>query len=359
MPSLLTIPRELRDKILNLIVSPFIPAPQTISDAGKRALLDDFPFCGYSCHSGSVFYVEHPKRTDTASLLLVNHQLHIETLDAIRILPTKHSYMLDVVIHEEKGVVPTWIYVPALTTRVDRVYTQIRSIGFPSQDRWTLFRGGCGGPPALTWAFYNLIERFVKVGPVGRRANKEDKRISIKDLIIDVRTPDVAPELIAPAVIDSTGGGALCFGENAGRQYSSRDTFEFPVMRHPKSIAAYISSDFHYLLMMCGDRGMYGGIIYERIGSIKVLVDGEPFDDDDCPFEWDIADCLAKMKYSRSWGNFRSSDPQDERKKAYKKWLEQVYKSRVELGLPVKPNEEALRKKFCLVGVNVGSGTSK
>jgi hypothetical protein len=34
---------------------------------------------------------------------------------------------------------------------------------------------------------------------------------------------------------------------------------------------------------------------------------------------------------------------EDKRRKAHKQWIEQIYKARVELGLPVKPNVEAIR----------------
>ncbi|KAE9377715.1 hypothetical protein N431DRAFT_434861 [Stipitochalara longipes BDJ] len=336
MPTLLTIPRELRDKIFTLIVSPYVPELQDISDPSNRATLDDYKYDKYF-HGRNVLYIEHPKKIDTASLLLVNRQLHTETLDVIRVLPTKHSYFLDIIIAEEKNLWPTWLYVPVLTTRVDRVYAQIRSIGFPTHKRG-LFNGGAGGPPSMTWALYNLIERFLKVGPVGRQAERGDKRFSINELIIDVRTPDVGPELISPERTPAMNSGPLSFGNSRRRGNSASET---PLMRHPKVIAIYIAWDLKRIMEMDGDYGENGAIIYERIGSIKLLVDGEPFTDSawepEVKSEWDLADCLANMKYGAYWGNFRRSHPQDERRRAYNLWVEKAYKSRVELGLPVKP----------------------
>jgi hypothetical protein len=226
MPSFLTLPRELRDKILNLVISP-LPAPQDISDEGNRVRLKDYHHDRSTRAPGNVLYIEHPKRTDAASLRLVNRQLSTEIIDVIRIFPTKHSYILDITI-AERELLPTWLYVPELTMRVDRVYTQIRSIGFPTQTCRQLFEGGDGGPPAifLSWAFYNIIDRFLKVGPVGRQPGKINKMISVKELIIDVRIPDVAPELIAPAVIESYGGGALYFRGSGANGPAS------PVMRN-------------------------------------------------------------------------------------------------------------------------------
>ena len=84
IPFLLALPSELRDKIPSLIVSPFILAPQDFSNESDRAGLNDIQY------------------TAAASSTLVNHQLHTETLDAMRILPIKHSYILDVAILKEE-----------------------------------------------------------------------------------------------------------------------------------------------------------------------------------------------------------------------------------------------------------------
>jgi len=336
MPTLLTIPRELRDKILSLIVSSYVPEPQDISDSSNRSTLDDFQYDSPYFHGRKVLYIEHPKQTDTASLLLVNRQLHSETLEVIGILPTKHSYVLDVVIAEEQKLWPTWLYVPALTRKVDRVYCQFRSIGFPAG---ALFRGGCGGPPAMTWALLNLIERFLKVGPVGRQAERADNRFGINEVIIDVRTPDVDPELIAPERTPAMGSGGQSFGRRGSRPRSDSKT---PLIRHPKGIAIYIVRDLNKMMEMWGDHGVHGRIIFERVGSIKVLVDGEPFTDSawdhDVVSEWDVADILAKIQYRGHWGDWtkrRWSD--DQRREACNNWIKKAYESRVELGLAVKP----------------------
>jgi hypothetical protein len=111
-----------------------------------------------------------------------------------------------------------------------------------------------------------------------------------------------------------------------------------PVMRHPKSVAALVTLSLSGLLAMGRDFANYGGLLYERIGRIKVLVDGEPFEE--WRSEWDITDLLAESRYRDWFGALSSSYPQDKRKVAYKEWLRKTYGSRVEFGLPVKPNVE-------------------
>jgi hypothetical protein len=113
---------------------------------------------------------------DSTTLLLLNHQIHRETQELIRLLPTK-SYVLDVIVANEAKFWATWLYAPVLTTRVDQVYATIQTMGYPEQGR-PIFRGGNGWPPPFTFALYDLIERGVKVGPVGRRTRRNDKKIS-------------------------------------------------------------------------------------------------------------------------------------------------------------------------------------
>ena len=92
---------------------------------------------------------------------------------------------------------PTWLCVPELTTGVENVHATFRIIG-TSKDHGSGFTGGCGGPPLITWSFYNLLERFLKVGPLGLQKKDIDKRISIKTLEIDIQTPDVPEHTIVP-----------------------------------------------------------------------------------------------------------------------------------------------------------------
>lgn len=338
MPTLLSLPREILDKILKLLIEVYTPAPQDISDASNRASLNDFKYEGCFYHGWNNLYIEDPPKPDVASLLLVNRQLRAETLDVIRLLPTRHSYILDVLIVEEKEIWPTWLYVPVLTTRVDRVYCQIRNIGFPTQDRQvqSLYQRGDGGPAAIAWAYYNLVERFLKVGPIGRQPGKEDKRISIKELVIDILTPDGLPD---PKNLEYLKNRLRVASE---RRIRFREG-ESPFMRHPKSVANNVFMGFSGLLSMKRDFAHYGGLIYDRIGSIKVLVDGAPLRISEFfggPAEWDIADRLVKFKYFEGFGDYSSSYPENNRRAAYDQWLKETYKTRVELGLPVRPNIE-------------------
>lgn len=96
--------------------------------------------------------------------LLVNYQLHRETLDALTIMPRKHSYHLDVMLVDEKSLWPAWLSVLHHTTRVDTVHATFRLFGACKYSQ-SGFRGGDEGPPGISWAFCSLLERFLRIGP--------------------------------------------------------------------------------------------------------------------------------------------------------------------------------------------------
>jgi hypothetical protein len=249
---------------------------------------------------------------DSTKLLLLNHQIHREAQELIRLLPTK-SYVMDVIIANETNLWATWLYAPVLTTRVDQVYATIRSMGYPEQGR-PIFRGGDGGPPPLTYALYNLIERGVKVGPVGRRTSRNDEKISIKEIIIDVQSPDVSASEILP--------GEHCTDQES-KQYRNQKGPMF--LRDSEYILCFVLRELESVLLMSYHTAEWGGLIYERIGKIKVLLDGE------LRKEWDLAKELATVKFDDSFGNH----PREKRPEVFRRWKLNAYRTRVKTGLPV------------------------
>jgi hypothetical protein len=52
--------------------------------------------------------------------------------------------------------------------------------------------------------------------------------------------------------------------------------------------------------------------------------------------EWDLAKCLADLKFNDNFGNY----PREQRPEVFRKWKLKAYKTRIELGLPVMPLKE-------------------
>jgi hypothetical protein len=313
MPTFVELPRELVAKILSLVLSTYEEAPQDVSDPSGRAEFDDLEFSSWRSSYG-VMYIEQPAMRDATSLLLLNHQLHNETLETIRLLPNKHSYVLDLIIANEEKLWPTWLYAPVYSTRVDKVYAAIRTIGYLQKRGYhsnNIFEGG--GPHRITLSFWNLIERFLKVGPVGRRMRKNDRRISLKELVIDVHSPDPVYKILP---MDHSGQfRAQAYRENNGPDY----------LMNPEYILQHILGDIRGALAMGNATASYGSLVYERVGSIKVLMDGELHK------EWDLAKCLNDVQFNNSFGNY----PREKRTGVFRKWKRNAYKARVEFGLPV------------------------
>jgi hypothetical protein len=151
---------------------------------------------------------------------------------------------------------------------------------------------------------------------VGRRTRKDDKKISIKELVIDIRTPDVPSSKILPR--------QHC-EQRRKERYRKENGPDY--LLHPGYILDYVTSDIWMLLNMSYHSASYGTLLYERIGSIKVLMDGELHE------EWDLAKCLADVKFNDSFGH----RPRETRREVFSRWKLQAHQTRIELGLPVTP----------------------
>lgn len=320
MPALLDLPRELRDKILSLVIDNPAPAPVDALAKSDRTELHDVKYNGWYGGDG-VKYSVLESRTDIQPILLVNHQLHAESLAALDLLPTKYCYSLDIMIVDECELWPTWLLVPALTTRVDKVYAAFRSSGI-SKGHHIGFSGGCGGPPMITWCFYSILERFLRVGAKGLQEKEHDELVSIKLLEVDVRTPDVAPDMLAPKDI-----------YRVDKLHRLRKESGIDYLMHPEFIVNFIASEIKTLLVMGYHTAAFGGIVFERIGTIRLMLDGEVRE------EWDLAKLFSSIRFNDSFGHIQ---PRERRPEMFKKWKARAYKTRIELGLPVIPLEEGI-----------------
>jgi len=201
MPSLLTLPRELRDEIISYaILAPLNEAPPltaTFSDLtdGRDSVCN--PGLRAWGITDAIKYKLGNVPSSSASLLLVNRQLYSETVSNLLILPESRTYDLDIILLDEVLLLPTWLRVPMLTTSVDKINVTFRIAGSsPAHERYRTygsysgFNIGNGAGPAMSWLIYSLLERFFKVGPTGERKSDEHKHVTIKTLDINVQTPD-------------------------------------------------------------------------------------------------------------------------------------------------------------------------
>ncbi|KAK0125664.1 hypothetical protein ONS95_000333 [Cadophora gregata] len=254
MSLLLQIPRELRDKILEFVISCTVIAPPSSPNDhdGRQSLKDTF----WMANSGVLYQKDTQMRG--IPTLAINRQIRTETLDVMTLmqLPSLRSYKLDVMIVEEWELWPTWLYVPTTTTRVEEVRATFRIFGVTPRRR-SGYCGGDGGPPSLVWTFLNLIGRFLHVGPVSKREKVYDKHIKIRHLILDFLTPDGPEEMIAPAM-------------NHDRFRLLRKRTGIKYLKNPRSVLTFVKD---YLGYLRGDSD-FGSKLYERVGKVTLMLDG-------------------------------------------------------------------------------------
>ena len=345
MPCLLTLPREIRDGILELVVCNERAPPQNPTAASSdRTLLDVLERRSWSYASQYIKYEGQGSNgaytTNSLSLLLANHQLSSETQDVLERLSTTYSYGLDVMLVDEKELWPTWVSVPALSTQVDSVVATFRIFGTWGGEGRFAFGIGCG-PPEIVWCFYSLMERFLTCGPVGeRKLPSPDRKITVKFLILNILTPlglePVATDdlqtygqwyrsridryRVSDDVEDDAAGAARAAGTNIPMQ--------------PAWLANFLHGYICDLLDMGYHTASAGAIMYERIGTIRICVDGE------LRHEYGLGEYLARLRFTDAGQTFGNVYPRENRLPFFWQWKKKALKMRKEAGLPIGELED-------------------
>lgn len=200
MPGLLDLPREIRDKVLSLVLATPIAPPQKPDNAIRRKEIrkpKSDPIQGWFDGEG-VQYAPGFSRIDLLPTLLSNRELYNESLVVISSLNTKSFYELEVMLVNEKELWPTWTFVPVPTAHAQKVKASFRTFGCREKgpgNRYGGFTEGAGGPPLITWSFYSFLARFLSLGQNGLPANEAERGTSISVLEPNFSTPSgpIAP----------------------------------------------------------------------------------------------------------------------------------------------------------------------
>jgi hypothetical protein len=97
----------------------------------------------------------------------------------------------------------------------------------------------------------------------------------------------------------------------------------------PAFVADFLKDHIQQLLQMNYDTAEYGGILYERIGTIRISVNGEQQD------VFDMGEILSKLSYHDHRLTFGHICDHRQRLPAFWEWKNEAYKKREERGLPV------------------------
>ncbi|KAK0120703.1 hypothetical protein ONS96_010906 [Cadophora gregata f. sp. sojae] len=170
---------------------------------------------------------------------------------------------------EEDELWPTWLYIPAVTTRVNELVATIRICGLPGENYRYGFCQADGGPPRIIWAFWNLLTCFLNGGPRAREI-KHDVEASIKSLVIDIRTPDVPIEMIAPIEVKIEGEPYLGYYSYVykGLQRLREDTgYPYVMVSYFEHDSSYIEANGPPVLSKCRENSCLFYVESDDAGS--------------------------------------------------------------------------------------------
>ncbi|KAK7679628.1 hypothetical protein QCA50_017340 [Cerrena zonata] len=348
--TLLNVPPEIRHEIIeNVLLSPF----QTPKDITSALSSRQEPLQGWDYREklfktwrDGPLHVRFPQDGSSfcyisraTPLLLTNKQINEETRTTVmRLRGQTRIYELDVLVVHEQQFWPTWSFVPVWTQEIDQVDVTFRIFGNLAQiikenrRLWSAFRIGNGSPPSLTWCFYYLLERFLRLGPDVTRSvldpTSPDRKFSVKTLNVNI----------------TVGEGEVMLGEEEQGSWRelqdihhygyADDDGETPpdfqgsrVMR-PEWLANFVIEYLHILTSMGYHTAKYGAILFERVGTIRVSVEGVLL------HEIELGSVLDKLNWSNPGHTFGHLN-RDERLDAFAKWKRNTRKLRIKRNLPV------------------------
>jgi hypothetical protein len=274
MASFLEIPQELRNKILELAINTDTAPPQyaNVDNAAEYKELDDIVYQSWT-NGKDVLYPQSSIPSNALSLLLVSRSMQAQSLAALARLKCSSTFKMDVLLVQESELWATWTsHRPIFTPNVETIHVSFRILPMIKEDpggRSHAFRGGNGGPPIIFWHLYTLLERSLRCGPVMVPIKREKGFRAIQWLDLDVLTPSNISE------------------EQKRLEQPGKLFHVLP----PRKWMAIIRQGIAIILRMSRDSFPMGRVLYERVGKIRLMRDGE------VQIEFDLANLLSEMRY--------------------------------------------------------------
>ncbi|OQE16496.1 hypothetical protein PENFLA_c027G03680 [Penicillium flavigenum] len=281
MASFINLPTELRLIIIRHTLHHRRESPPTPSTS-NRDHIEDFKPVAESWQLGGcgVYYEESHKHcpTNCLPLLLTNRQISAETKSVLSRMET--DYVLDISVLNDIYLFPTWITVPRLSHRVNHLRAEVRLFGHIITDKAARTQMGDGGRNGIHFAFHQILQRFLMYGPVGEKKGRdndgyENKNISVRVLELDFTSAEEAFPF-PPEKFDWRDYNRQLIGHGKLEGYKPR----------PEWMARWICKWIRRILAMDSYGMIYGSMIYENVGTLRVLADGiliEELDLSHCP----------------------------------------------------------------------------
>ncbi|KAF7337637.1 putative carbohydrate esterase family 16 protein [Mycena sanguinolenta] len=337
MPTFDSLLPEIHDMIFEEVISSTLPCHDYERDHQEDRV--QFKDVSYRGRSGGT-RVKWQK-TQTAhpadALLLVNHQVRAEAKGAWKRVVRKLPCHVDVMFAAEAELRPTFLSVYTDATHFDVVHAQFRVVGLPDAavfapeekptDPKAIWWAFDRNMPHVNWMFFDLLHRFLKAGPRLSQPEEVDQHITVRKLEINVLSPPdfglLPPKDVSfhtwllarrPRRITATRYGR---GVDEEQEDEKKDLHR--TQMRPEWLCDWIAGNIRRLTAMDYSTMHYGGIFYERIDEIVVLLDGE---------ERAIFKLGQMLSELYPWGS------------AIQEWKEKAIKERLETGLSVVNSNE-------------------
>lgn len=277
MPSLLSIPREIRDEILSWV--PLLPSPPpdpALCQKEDRTTLPGSYSGGWQA-TDRVWFERMPIRNPVLSVLLVNRQVHDEMKGVLATMPARPDYSMDVMFFKEDCTLwPTWTSIPILSQDIGTLHVKFRILHAPehlvtpNKRRYEIgtecyYRYGDGSPPPVYWIFYHPLGGLLKHGPWAKDHDVQDgPSFTIQKLVLEV-LPATEPGILPAGPSEP---GSEDFFASFGRSIPQSPDDD---VRVAERVADFILHALRRVLGMDKDR-KYGKLLFEGVGDIEIRV---------------------------------------------------------------------------------------
>ena len=285
MPQLLSVPREVRDNMLSFAILGAKTPSVDVTDCTPRAQPKEVELGRWNVGDNVGLPTQAESHTPSSTaLLLVNRQLYAEAKDVLRRHPLPR-YTLDIMVVNEQLLWPTWTCIPTPGTRIDILAVTFRIVTPDLQmDPIPTFAESFMRFATLISDFYRVLERFFKLSPVGPSDNMssiEDKKITIRMLELDVKTPTYKHTEAEASSLQFAAEDRQRHAHLPGENESIPEKRPKAFMQS-KHLAAYISHSLSGALELEGRSADFGALLFERIGDIQMTIDGDQYQ------KWDL-----------------------------------------------------------------------
>ncbi|KAJ7269280.1 hypothetical protein B0H12DRAFT_1094994 [Mycena haematopus] len=341
MATFTSLPSELHDKIIEeVILSGLAPAPDYEQDLQEdRQQLSDVAYVGHG--SGERVKWQKTQTPHPADALLhVNRQVRAEAKVAWKRVAHRVPCVVDIMFAAEADLRPTFLSVFTDATHFDLVHAQFRVVGIPDPSVFApemptstpraIWSAYSGNMPPVKWMFFDLLHRFLKAGPRLSQPGVVDRHITVQRLEINVLSPTDTSLLPPENALRSWHGARTPRRPSQSSEISAEVKELRQTHMRPEWLCDWIAGNIQRLTGMDFQTMDYGGIFYERIGEIAVLVDGKE------KTVFKLGDMLSELPKGDPWG----FSIRELRKERFGKWKEQTIKGRMEAGLPVVNSNE-------------------